>query len=171
MKHGINVKVWCSCSAFNIDGYETFDICIDENLQDIIAFLYYKKYDKPYNELSWYLEEGAREFVKDIEDQWLHNTLDTFSLYKDEEFLEFLSECYTDELDEEQLEDLMEEFKDKVKDELDDLEWRDAKYLNETEGPDIDIWVGPLHESIDLDDYIEDHKWLYEEEDEEEEDD
>jgi len=168
MKHNVDVKVWCSCSALNMDGEESFTIAVDEDLQDIIAFLYYKKYEKPYNELSWYLEDGAKEFVKDIEDKWLHNTLDTFSLYQDPEFLEFLSDWYTDELTEEQLEDLMEEYKDDVMDEIDDLEWKDLKYLNETDGPEIDIWVGPLHESIDLEDYIEDHEWLHDEEDEEE---
>lgn len=168
MKHGIDIKVWCSCNALNMNDEKTFSITIDEDVKDIIAYLFYKKYDKPYNELSWYLEDGAKEFVKDIEDKWSSNTLDTFSLYQDREFLEFLSERYADEVTQEQMEEFLEEYKDDVKDELDDMEWVDIKYLNETDGPEIDIWVGPLHDSIDLEDYIEDHAWLYEDEEEDE---
>lgn len=56
---------------------------LEENLDDIIKYLFHQKYDKDYDELNWFLEENARSFVKDVEDKWLANKLDTSEMYKD----------------------------------------------------------------------------------------
>lgn len=67
---------------------------ITENIRDIVHYLFYKKYNKKFNDLSWFLEEGARDFVKDIEHQWWKNEFDSFKLYHDDDFLEFLKDEY-----------------------------------------------------------------------------
>lgn len=92
------------CEPLNITKTLKKDsITLTESLYDIISYLYEKHYNIPYNELSWYLEPGAKEFVKDIEEKWLHNTLDTSFIYRDKDFVKGLllkdTELSTDDLD------------------------------------------------------------------------
>ena len=71
-----------------------YEYGISEDINVVIRYLYEKKYNKPYNELSWYLEDGARQFVKDIENSYLKNTLDMFALYHDYHFIDWLKDYY-----------------------------------------------------------------------------
>lgn len=87
--------------------YYTFDFgknsvvdygyAVHESLQDVIEYKYYKHYNKPYHPLAWYLEDGAKEFVKGIEDSWLNNTLDMWEIYSDYGFCDWLKEKYEDD--------------------------------------------------------------------------
>ena len=52
------------------------------------------KFRKKYSALSWYLESGAKEFVKDLENKWLNNKIDTVAMYQDFKFLDWLKERY-----------------------------------------------------------------------------
>jgi hypothetical protein len=74
-----------------------YEYTVQESLQDVIEYKYYKKYDKPYHPLAWYLEDGAKEFVKEIEDAWLHNTLDMYAIYSDYDFYDWLKDKYEDD--------------------------------------------------------------------------
>lgn len=108
MKYGLNYDIDVSeyedyippFSDIDIDSLEggEYTYTIDENLNDVIDYMFIQKYNRPYeNNLGWYLEDGAKEFVKDIEDKWWHNKLDTYTLYHDYKFLDYLTEKYRDE--------------------------------------------------------------------------
>lgn len=56
-----------------------------EDLEDIKRYFYEKKYSREYDSLGRYLEPGSVEFLKDIEDKWLHNKLDTDKIYKEKD--------------------------------------------------------------------------------------
>ena len=56
-----------------------------EDLEDIKRYFYERKYSRDYDSLGRYLEPGSAEFLKDIEDKWLHNKLDTDSIYKEKD--------------------------------------------------------------------------------------
>lgn len=56
-----------------------------EDLEDIKRYFYERKYSRDYDSLGRYLEEGSAELLKDIEDKWLHNKLDTDSIYKEKD--------------------------------------------------------------------------------------
>ena len=100
---------------------KTDSTTITENLNDIVSYLYEKHYGIPYNELSWYLEPGAKEFVSKIENDWLHNTLDTWSIYQDKEFVKkLLLREYEPAVDD--LDDLKSEFETHIEDEFKNLD-------------------------------------------------
>lgn len=73
---------------------------VDLSLQDIIEYLFKEKYYKDYNPLSWYLEDGAREFVRDIEESWLRNDIDEYGMLQDLHLREFLKNKYQPEVEE-----------------------------------------------------------------------
>ena len=87
---GVSKHVEFSCE--DLDVYDEFDveIPIQEDFKDILAYYFEKKYEVPYTDTGWVIEKDAREFVKDLEDKWLHNEIDTFTLYHDRDFLDFL---------------------------------------------------------------------------------
>jgi hypothetical protein len=81
--------------------YENEDVVINytyyvqPNLQDIIEYLFEEEYHMTYFYSSWYLEEGAREFVSNLEELWVKNSIDTYSLYtQDGKFLSWLANKY-----------------------------------------------------------------------------
>jgi hypothetical protein len=81
--------------------YDKEDIIINysfnvtENLQDIIEFLFEEEYGMPYFHSSWFLEEGAREFINNLQTLWNTNSIDTFSLYSnDTKFRQWLVNKY-----------------------------------------------------------------------------
>lgn len=67
---------------------------IQSNIQDIIEYEYENKFRKKYDALSWYLESGAKEFVKDLENKWLSNKIDTVAMFQDFKFIDWLKERY-----------------------------------------------------------------------------
>lgn len=88
--------------------YYTFEteneFCVDypfivfENLQDIIEYNYELRYNKPYNPINWYLDEGAKDLVKDLEKRWVKNQIDTFKYFNmDFEFKDWLHQKYESE--------------------------------------------------------------------------
>lgn len=169
MVYSITVKVRCECDGLNMWEDKDYDVSFTEDLDDVIAYLFYKRYGKYYNELSWYLEEGAREFVKGIEDSWNANTFDAFSLYHDPEFLEFIRTVKFDdyEISEDDLEEVLEDWKEDIEDELDGMTKDDLQYLIDTEGSWLGYYAGSLRGDIDLEEYMEDHSWLWDDEEDE----
>ena len=77
--------------------YYTFrDESVGESLQDIIEYKFQDKYGKPYDEHNWYLEDGAESFVKDLTNKWWENSFNTFELYHDIDFKDWLLNKYYD---------------------------------------------------------------------------
>ena len=101
MRTNLIYKVSVECEEF-----PCYDDCfihehnVDVSCQDIVEYLFYEKYRKHWNPLNWHLEEGAKEFVKDIEDSWLRNEIDEYGLLHDLNMQEFLKEKYKDEVEE-----------------------------------------------------------------------
>ena len=87
---GVSKHVEFSCDELDMHDEFDLEIPIQEDFNDILSYYFEKKYEVPYTETSWVLEKGAREFVCDLEDKWLHNEIDTFALYHDRDFLNFL---------------------------------------------------------------------------------
>ena len=58
------------CYALNKNFVEEIEAPIFENFDTIRAYLFKQRFDKPYNELSWYLEDGAKDFVRELEDKF-----------------------------------------------------------------------------------------------------
>lgn len=84
--------------TFHYDGDDTtvnYTYYVQEILQDITEYLFEEEYGMPYLYSSWFLEEGAREFVKNIETLWTTNNLDAASLYtNDGKFISWLTNKY-----------------------------------------------------------------------------
>lgn len=80
------------------ESYYTYEV--DLSLQDIIEYLFKEKYCKEYNPLSWYLEDGAREFVRDVEDSWLRDDIDEYGMLQDLHLREFLKDKYRCDVEE-----------------------------------------------------------------------
>lgn len=93
-----DVTVSCDEYPFNDDHF-TYDYCVDVECQDIVEFIYKDAYGKEWNPLSWHLEKGARELVKDIEDSWLRDDIDIYAMLQDLPLRDFLKNKYSDEVE------------------------------------------------------------------------
>ncbi len=118
-------QIRAECIALDTNYYRDGCVVIDtSDIKTLIPYLYEKHFGKKYNELSWYLEEGAREFVKDIEDKWMHNQLE---VEEDSEFLNKYFENHKDEIVEKYAEDI----KDEITEELEALSDKELKELDD----------------------------------------
>lgn len=114
-------------------------VLVSEDLKDALPYLYEKHFGVPYDELSWWFEKGAKEWVKEIEDKWFHNQLDLSELYKDKDFLSDLSSEYMDS-DNLDIDDLKDDFEDSLRYELEMLSNEELKELYEySSSVDYDI--------------------------------
>ena len=122
MYYTVRCSLYGNCADINyrevVDGSK---IIINEDIRDVISYLYEKHFGVPYRELGWWLEPGAKEFVKELEDKWWKNELDVSKIYADEEYLKELA---TERalFSEEDLEDAQDYFEESLRSELDDLE-------------------------------------------------
>ena len=118
----------------DVDVYETLEsgqVLISESLEDALPYLFEKHFGVPYRELGWWLEPGAKEWVKEIEYKWMHNQLDLSEVYKDKEFLEELALKYSYQIDEDTIDDLKDEFEERIREEFDLLNNDELKELYE----------------------------------------
>ena len=75
--------------------YAEVSILVDENFEDIFAYLFEQKYDVKYRKTAWMLEKDAWDFYKELEQKWLSNEIDTYQLYRfDNNFKEYLKQVY-----------------------------------------------------------------------------
>lgn len=72
---------------------------LDEDIRDIRKYMFFKKYNKHYNDMNWYLEDDAKEYLKSVEDAWLANKLDTDAIYKDSYIYEMYAEKVAEDLE------------------------------------------------------------------------
>lgn len=75
----------------NLNDYE---YTVEPNLSDITEYYFEKTFRKPYDSLKWYLEPGARELVREVETKWFKNEIDTITLYRDYDFVDWLKDKY-----------------------------------------------------------------------------
>ena len=173
--NGISKHVLFICEDLDLDSEFDIDVKVSENFKDVLAYLYKKRYEKEYDELSWYLEDGARDFYSDLENKWLHDEIDTFTLYHDNDFLEFLSGRVCDDSS------LNDEIEDAYQDFLNECEWEARgmpksqlkDLIDETCGDvDVEAYIDGvpkdfIHDTINLEDIYEDEYGDDEEEEEE----
>ena len=158
----IDIKVSANCPDLD----EVYDdvISIDyDRLEYLIPYLYEQHFGVPYKELGWWLEDGAQEFVKDVEDKWWNNTLEIDSLQHSDKFVEYLVNNY-EKLDI-NLEDLLEDFKSDLEMELELMDAEELKELDDEVcgAVDFDVYLNDRFvQSIEVelpehDDFEEDY--------------
>lgn len=77
------------------DGEEiSFDYSTIVSARDVCEYYFEQKYQKRFNMLTWYLEDGAKEYMTYIENKWLTNTIDELKLYNEYEFKKFMCKKY-----------------------------------------------------------------------------
>jgi len=96
---------------------------ITENLQDIIGFLFEEEYGVSYQYHSWFLEEGAREFINNLQTLWNTNSIDTLSLYtNDTKFRQWLVNKYYNDAKEQYVnENTIDNTEDKLDESIEEL--------------------------------------------------
>jgi hypothetical protein len=82
----------CYEELSDYDTIYNYDYCVDVSLQDYIEYEYYKHFGFYYNDLSWFLESGSKEFVKQIEQAWWSNKFDENSYRHNDEFIQYLKD-------------------------------------------------------------------------------
>lgn len=167
MRYRVTAIIHKECAELDIDEEIEVESYIEEDLNMLIAYFYQKHFGVPYRELGWWLEEGAKEFVKDIEDKWLHNEIDSFELMRDTEFQQFIQDNYTADVSEDAIEDELDFLREDCISELEDMttdELRNLPYYI-----DYSVSCGDIYKygDIDVEDIIEDR----DEDEESEEDD
>jgi hypothetical protein len=109
--------------------YDKEDIIINypfnvtENLQDIIEFLFEEEYGVSYQYHSWFLEEGAREFINNLQTLWNTNSINTLSLYvNDTKFRQWLVNKYYNDAKEQYVnENTTDNAEDKLDESIEEL--------------------------------------------------
>lgn len=156
MRYKIKNTIYYECIELGIEGEVEVTGSVDEDLKMLVAYFYEQHFNKPYNELSWYLEPGAKEFVKEIEDKYLHNEIDSFALGRDENFINFLNENYSCDIDDDTLDEELDRLRDYIIDELRDMTLEDLRDLPSW----IDYRVASRDsyrgDTIDIEEFIED---------------
>lgn len=117
-----------------LDDFSYEDTCIytiEVDLQEILEYFYYKRYNKFYNPLSWYLEDNAKEFVKSIEDDWFHNRLNDIELSQNKDFISYLKRKYRV--------DALDKYEKSVN--LNSIESEMMDYIDDNFDVDIDVEV------------------------------
>jgi hypothetical protein len=71
-----------------------YEFVVEDNLQDIVEYMYELKFNKKYNYLNWYLESGSREFIKDLQEKWWKNEIDTITLHQNFDFKDWIKDKY-----------------------------------------------------------------------------
>lgn len=80
------------CDGIN---YTDYEYNISESIEDIKKYEYESTFGKKYCELSWYLQEGAKELIKDLDTKWFKNEIDTTGYYSfNFKFKDWLSDYY-----------------------------------------------------------------------------
>lgn len=72
---------------------------VQESIDDILHYLYEKRFDRDFAEISWYLEPGAREAMNEWEQAYLKDEIKTYDYYSslNYEFTDWLHEEYRDD--------------------------------------------------------------------------
>lgn len=78
--------------------YVDFPYTICESLNDISKYEYEKTYNKKFNEMSWYLDKGATELIKDVEYKYYNNIINMTDYYTfNFDFKDWVKDLYHDD--------------------------------------------------------------------------
>lgn len=127
------------CSDLDIEEKFEVDVTFTENFKDILSYFFQKKYNVEYGDTTWLLQPNAKEFVNDLESKWLHDEIDTYALYHDDDFLEFMSQRV--DIDNTTLEEELDDFKSHIESTLRAISKHDLKELANDITGDVDIEV------------------------------
>ena len=149
MKKQFEVTVEAECEALGSSYLSNVVLTVDDDLDTLLPYLFYRKYGKEYNELSWYLEDGAKEFVADVEDKWLHNTLDTYAIFNEPEFFDYI----VNQSDDPVLDKALDKIYERVRDDLEDLDEDERKELYEDNvgSVSVDVYYNGNHAHLEVD--------------------
>lgn len=75
---------------------EDFTLYVSEFWQDVIDYMMLQ-YDRAYPDLAGLQKDKREAYYKSIEKSWWKNTFDSFKLYHDIDFLDWLSDRYITE--------------------------------------------------------------------------
>lgn len=67
---------------------------MEESLQDVIEYEFEKKYRIKYRPLGWWLEPGAKDLVKGLEEAWAENKIDMNGFYTGYDSIDWLKDKY-----------------------------------------------------------------------------
>ena len=68
-----------------VDGESiSFDYSTIISSRDICEYYFEQKYQKRFNMLTWYLEDGAKEYMAYIENKWLTNSINELNSLNEE---------------------------------------------------------------------------------------
>ena len=62
---------------------EHYEFHLDIKFNDIMEYLYEKTFNKKFDAMSYRLDKEAKEFVKNLEQEWFKNKVDEIALIQD----------------------------------------------------------------------------------------
>lgn len=76
-----------------------YEYDIEQDFHDILKYLYKKRFRIEYDELSWQLENGAKDAVAEWNDKWCRNELRAWDFYStgNWDFIDWLKGEYYDD--------------------------------------------------------------------------
>ena len=78
--------------------YETydyeFDYTVDAYKDDFIEYLWCRHFEKPFNTLTYLVDDPKGAVYNKIEYEWWHNKIDEYSIKNEPQFIEFLKDKY-----------------------------------------------------------------------------
>ena len=93
MKHTIYITL----NVIEDSGHRVIELpfSVEENIEDIVAFSFERRYMVKFNQLTWFTYPDAKDYVSGIEKAWISNKLDSYALYVyDNDFIDWLKERY-----------------------------------------------------------------------------
>lgn len=71
---------------------------VEDSLRDVVEYSYEKAFNEKFNEMSWFLTDGAKPLVEKLEKKYFENTLDFDKYYTfDWDFKDWIKEKYYDD--------------------------------------------------------------------------
>lgn len=85
-----------NCKEYWLD-VRDYPYVVTEDFDDIYQYKFETKYGRKYDDRNWLLEKDSLEFYHELENQYLRNEIDSYSLYnQDDDFYTFLYNKYRD---------------------------------------------------------------------------
>ena len=102
--------------------YEDIDysIVVEVTKEDYIEHLWFKKFNVPFNIMTYLLYDKQGVYYKELENKWLHNEIDERTMNSESDFISYLNSKHKNEAIEEQMKEEEDEDPDEWWDNLDD---------------------------------------------------
>lgn len=86
-----------------VNGHRVFEsdyeYDVEQDFKDILRYLYKRRFDADYDDLSWQLESGAKESVEEWNGKWNRNEIKFWDFYStgNSDFIDWLKAEYYDD--------------------------------------------------------------------------